>query len=70
MLLSGWFPDSRVAGLTRVLLSVVCCLCFFSMFPLTPQNQKGLKIMESDNKALLLVFFFPGPLANSPTDLT
>lgn len=69
-LLWGQFPASWGAGPIQVLPPVVCCLCFFCRFPFTPQNQKGLKITESDNKALLLVFFFPGLLANSPTDLT
>lgn len=67
---SGQFPASRVAGPRQVLPPAVRCLCFFSRFPFTPQKQKGFKITESDNKALLLVFFSPGPLANSPTDLT
>lgn len=63
-------PALLVVGLGQVLLAAVRCLYFFSRFPFTPRSREGFKITESDHKALLLGFCFPGPLAGSPPDPT
>lgn len=54
-------------GQLQMQLPIACVSSPGSLSP--PKTQKGFKPLESDNKALLLVFLIPAPLANSPADL-
>jgi len=71
MLLSGQFTASRVAGPVQVFLSSSCPLpVFLLQVPFHPSEPEGLQNNGVRQQSLAAgFFFFPGPLANSPTDL-
>lgn len=63
-----WFGASlgTVPSATGTSCSVPC-LSSFSRFPFSPlHSQKGFKVTESDSKAWLLAFLFPGPWLSHP----
>lgn len=62
----GWAsPVGTVPSVTGT-SSSVRCLSSFSTFPFTLHSQKGFNVTESDSKAWLLVFLFPGPWLSHP----